>query len=216
MSLSKILSNTDQNTQYSVYGWVRMQEKTLNLGHIPVMISAICIMYYRKDDIFEIAASGMKISSNGRIITRIGERGFSFSNVYGLNKIPTDDDNKKVYQWNLRMNKVKYGSVFGVCSKVFLGRGSFNSWEYIYKRNGDIDDTELDKRIRGYGDKLEEGDILTIELDLNNSQIKYFINGNDKGVAFKDIKRGKDIKYRLHAALSSVGSEVELISYKQA
>ena len=216
MSLSKILSNTDQNTQYAVYGWIRIHEKALNVGHIPVMISAICIMYYRKDDIFEIAASGIKILSNGRIITRIGKEGFGFSNVYGLHKIQTDDDNQKVYQWSLRMNKVKDDSVFGLCSKVFLGSASFRSWEYIYNQNGDVDDRVNGEYTRKYGDKLKEGDILTIELDLNHSQIKYFVNGNDKGIAFKNIKRGKDIKYRLQIALCSVGSEVEIISYKES
>ena len=53
-SLLKKLSKIDDRTKLTVYGWIRQQEKSLRLRNIPSMITAICILYARDDEIFEI------------------------------------------------------------------------------------------------------------------------------------------------------------------
>eukprot|EP01084_Bolivina_argentea_P120755 214093_1 len=43
----KILSKIDQMVKYAVYGWIRNNEKALELNHIPSLVSTICILYYQ-------------------------------------------------------------------------------------------------------------------------------------------------------------------------
>ena len=216
MSLSKILSNTDEDTQYTVYGWVRNQEKILKLTNVPVMISSICIMYYRKEEIFEIAAEHIKVSKNKRIITNTVSEGFAHCNVYGGIQISADNDNKKIYEWKLRMNKMTYCCGFGIASEIYLGRFAIEHWQYMYRQGGRIlDHDEFTGYRENYGPTLKEGDIMKIELDLNRSQIKYLVNDQDLGIAYKDIIRGEDIKYRLCASVGLEETEVEIISFME-
>ena len=50
----KQLSKIDKRTKYSVYGWIREEEKALKLSKIPSMISAMFILYFREDEIFGV------------------------------------------------------------------------------------------------------------------------------------------------------------------
>ena len=68
----KQLNTIDKRTKYSVYGWMRNEEKALKLRHIPSMISSMCILYFRDDEIFGVTPNDqVKLSENKKIITKI-------------------------------------------------------------------------------------------------------------------------------------------------
>ena len=49
----KELSKIDNRTKDAVQGWIRNQEKSLNIRNVASMIKAICILYYREFDVFD-------------------------------------------------------------------------------------------------------------------------------------------------------------------
>ena len=53
MSSLKQLSKIDKRTKYAVYGWVRAKERSLQLQNIANMIAAICILFFKKDEMFK-------------------------------------------------------------------------------------------------------------------------------------------------------------------
>ena len=68
-SLSKKLSQIDDKTKYGVYGWIRKAGQELELNHVPLMISSICILYYCQDEIFDIVSTHVTKSADGKSIT---------------------------------------------------------------------------------------------------------------------------------------------------
>ena len=104
----KQLSSIDTKTKLTVHGWVRNKEKSLRLRHVPSMIKAICILYFREDDIFEIAGDDLKISKDKKSV-KAGTTSDDFSllknNCYGIIEIPSMN-NTNIYEDDL-LTKMK-------------------------------------------------------------------------------------------------------------
>eukprot|EP01084_Bolivina_argentea_P297690 512904_1 len=98
----KMLSTIDKRTKYSVCGWIRNNGKALQLNHIPVMISSICILYFRDDEIFVITGTKIQSSNNKKCIEKIKETNW-LNSSYGINEISSKDN--IVCQWDLKINK---------------------------------------------------------------------------------------------------------------
>ena len=101
----KLLSKTDNYTKYIVYGWIRAAEKDLRMGHVPMAIDVICILYYRDDDIFDVrACENVTVSENKKSIICISSLGHN--NIccnYGITQILSKDD--IICRWDLKINK---------------------------------------------------------------------------------------------------------------
>ena len=66
-----------------------------------------------------------------------------------------------------------------------------------------------------YGRDWNDGDEISINLDLKQGNIRLSINGDDQGVAYDNIKQSKSIKYRLFVSLYSVKDCVELLNFSR-
>eukprot|EP01084_Bolivina_argentea_P089499 161492_1 len=66
------------------------------------------------------------------------------------------------------------------------------------------------------GLKYNLNDILTVSLDLDNGFVSFGINGENLGMAFKNIKIGNELKYRLAISMYGKNECVELLSYWSA
>ena len=86
MSLLKKLQKIDDQTKYAVYGWLRKAEEELNLNHIPLMISSICILYYHMEEIFQLIPYHIKLSDDNKCITKLSTFGWG-NTCYGINQI---------------------------------------------------------------------------------------------------------------------------------
>ena len=60
---------------------------------------------------------------------------------------------------------------------------------------------------------FEDGDNISLYLDLRNQQIYLTINGKDYGVAFRDIVKSMDTKYRLFVSLCGINDCVEILDF---
>lgn len=62
-----------------------------------------------------------------------------------------------------------------------------------------------------YGCILNKGDVVTMELDVENETLKYYVNSKDQGVAFKNIHFDENKKYFM--AVSCNITRIELITF---
>ena len=115
----KKLSKIDDKTKFGVYGWIRKAEEELKLQHIPVMISSICILYFHKDEIFDIVGKDIKLSKDRKCIIKLSKDEWD-NNCYGATEIQSDTDN--IYQWDIVINKLRVSSGvrFGISSDTCL------------------------------------------------------------------------------------------------
>ena len=76
-------------------------------------------------------------------------------------------------------------------------------------RGGD-DSFNIDQAHKKFCDKVKEGDIIDMWLDLNDKELKYCINDKDYGKAFDEMEQ---TDYRAAVAVYRSGEEVELVKY---
>ena len=213
-SCFKKLNKIDDKTKLAVYGWFRQQEKSLKLRNIPSMITAICILYTHNDEVFEIINKNIKVSGNKKVIS--GSLGCGWNNHnYGAIIIPSSSQN--VYQWNLRINKFLGNVVLslGISSTITPNTGyQFHIDGYYQIHDGGHKYTAKGPWTT-YCNKLKVNDKVTIHLDLTKSEIRFSINDNDQGIAYQNILKGEDIKYRLTVCIGEVGAEIEILDFKK-
>eukprot|EP01084_Bolivina_argentea_P087304 157682_1 len=220
----KQLSKIDNKTKYSVYGWIREAEHMHNFQHIPMMISNICVLYYREDEIFNTSSKAVKISDDKKSVTKI-PRLIIFdnwsNNSYGIIEIPSNSSIKcqwdlKIIQSNIDPNE--NGFVVGI-SSIEVPDQDFeaqNGSHYGYLHDGKIFDTSV-KESRGINWKQYgtfEGTIDTISIHLNmlKAEIKFVVNDIDQGIAYENIERSKDIKYKLFVSIFEADS-IEIVNF---
>ena len=209
----KQLNKIDKRTKYSVHGWIRNKEKSLRLTTIPSMINAICILYFRDDEIFDVINDeNVKLSANKKIITKFATRYFVHYNNYGIMEIaPTSN---LIYQWDLRIVRCNdtFGIIFGITSNQ-KARAFKDGYHFAFS-NGKK--TKPNEFWQLYGKKVTTGDIASIHLDFKKGQIKLIINGTDQGIAYGNIDAvSKDIKYRLFVCLNSKNDSVEILNFSK-
>eukprot|EP01084_Bolivina_argentea_P092764 166874_1 len=220
----KVLSKIDKRTKYLVNGWIRNNEKLFKLNHIPLLISSICILYVRDDDIFAITGTQVKVLHNKKCIEKTVTDSHRDSiwwqnTSYGKAHIFSKCDN--VFKWELKINNIGTVSDDG---NIMVGISSIetnteDTWDagdgihYVFCTDGMIYKSD---RWCGYSLLCaDKNDTISMCLDLKKQEISFSINDNNQGVAYKDIEQGDDIKYRLFVSLRHVGDSVEIINFSK-
>ena len=91
-SLLKRISKVDTKTKYGIYGWIRRAEQELQLIHIPMLISSICILFYHEEEFFDIVSKKVKKSIDGKCITTM--KSSKHNSNYGITEIASNTDFK--------------------------------------------------------------------------------------------------------------------------
>ena len=224
MSL-KQLNKVNKRTKYSVYGWIREREKKLGLRNIPSMITAICILYFRDNEIFEIIDDEqIQISQYKKTIKKINKDRRWNNNSYGKTKI--ESMNNAIYEWNIKiLNSGASGNIaigiahdgglaiypsqlieesFGHSGIYYMVLDHGNKYSNIRQKHKIEDDCNY---------RFSTGDIVSLRLDLRDSVIKLSVNENDYKVIFKNIKESFNVSYRLFVSLYSVDDSVEILNF---
>ena len=84
---------------------------------------------------------------------------------------------------------------------------------YVYtnwcaKHNG----REFNNRNYGQGEYYDDNKV-NIHLNMKLHQLSFSVDNVDQGIAFDNIKTGKDIEYRLMVSLYYVGATVEILKF---
>ena len=209
----KQLKKIDKRTQYSVYGWIRNQEKTLRLRNVPSMISSVCILYFRDDEIFDVIGDDIKLSENKKSVTKIEKDRNYANNSYGIIEISSMSN--LIYQWDLKIVQKKKADALavGIASNQIPNKQIENDKDgifYVCGDHGHIFGDSIDEQIDA---KFDTNDIVSIHLDLQKLQISFAINGEKKGSSFKKIQKASEIKYRLVVSLGNTGDCIEIINF---
>ena len=199
MSL-KLLAKTDKRTKYSVYGWIRKMEKKLKIKPIPIMLSAIAILYFREEDIFDAAkiSSHVRMSADAKCITKYRNR--TTYNNYGIVRIASIYDVE--YRWDFVLNSIVGGKIeIGVASKAC-------KYMFIFKRGLYYKPKAMS------GVPFDSGDTISLHLDLEIKEL-YVCNQDKKQkiLSYEDIETGDNIKYRLLVRVERVDESVEIVDF---
>ena len=220
-SFLKKLSKIDSRTKYSVYGWIREMEKRLDIQHVPLMITSICILYYHQDEIFDIVGDGFKLSLDKKCITKCNNN--HGEKVYGFIQVPSNQS--CIHQWDLKLNLSGSScvNVIGISSENNPSTNSvisdMNCHRYPLWMDGKLNTitcgTSQFAFCREYCDRLDGDETVSIVLDLKLNHIRFVINGEDNGVAYDDIAVGSDIEYRLFIGLYEKSNIVQILNFRQ-
>lgn len=73
--------------------------------------------------------------------------------------------------------------------------------------------SHLDDHYLTYGDQFGWGDIVTIHLDLKRAEIRLHINDKEQEVAYSNVKKADNVKYRLVVSLCNPDDCVEIVDF---
>lgn len=223
--MQSILKNVNKQTKYITFGWIRNQQKLLKLPNIPSLVSAICILYVREDEIFyKISDNGIKRDENAKKVIKEKFDDCLYNNNYGYIQIASDSD--YIIQWDLKVitKSIRCGITIGITNFEDVNNAieecndmacymfsenlciTANGWNYYgsYGNSGGFGEN---------GNYFCDGDLVSLNLNLRKGQIKLFVNGQDEGIAFRNISRSDKIKYRLFVTLKNIGDSVKIINF---
>ncbi len=221
-SFLKLLSKVDTKTKATVYGWIREAEISLQIAQIPMMLSSICILYYRDEEIFDTIAKHTKLSQNKKCVTKIGAD-YECNCNYGLTEIASNSD--YICRWDLKIIKKsesvrggirvgissirKSGDFWKICKEITTGIYMYSSWRRKLDPFEDLDNNCW----KLYGKRFGENDIVSIILDLKRQQIRYLVNGEDQGIANRNVQKSDEIKYQLLVVMAMSDDCVEIMNF---
>ena len=80
---------------------MREAETELRMGHVPMMIGGICILYYRENEIFDTSDLCNRSNDNKTATMTRVQAARKFECIYGITKIESNSTN--IYRWDLQI-----------------------------------------------------------------------------------------------------------------
>lgn len=225
----KLAKETSLRNKYACYGWIRETENVLKLAQIvPSMVKVICLLYFRDDEIFDnVNEKGIHLSSNKKVIS--SKKSYHKSCIfpclnYGITDIYSIQQTK--IQWDLKVNT---SNDIRMIPTMLIGIANGERIYYLFRYNkiwieGGI--CRLEHRDGaakyGSGDKLsdrqewkryDDGDRVSLHLDLKQKKIKVIVNGFDLGFTSVPIVTSPQIQYKLCVILHGGFSSVEILDF---
>lgn len=195
-------------------------EHALDINHVPLMISSICILYYYEDEIFDIVGHDMTLSMDKRCITcSVSTKN---NNIFGTIQVPSQD--QCICRWDLilkrELSTLDLNYLIGISSTMHPSTtkmvGQMDGYRYVLWNDGEIDNNTYGfydgPSYSKYCDEFTGNNAVSIKLNLKLRQVSFIINGKDQGVAFDDIGVDTDIKYRLFIRLYR-GQSVQIVNF---
>eukprot|EP00483_Globobulimina_turgida_P013447 UN13471 len=179
----------------TVFGFVRQFEKELAIKQtVPDLIHHLCLLYYYENDdkwdTNNLQTDRYAIAINQNVITKTGGNG-RWRTVF-LSKIV---DNGK-YEWSFKIKKYAgYNNVmFGIWNNSYDPKAIWNkrlsaignrAYAFYSSRSyAELRQHEQDEYGPNYGISLVEGDIITMNIDLDALFLSFNINNKDYGKGF--------------------------------
>ena len=213
------IPKVDLQTQLIAFGYTRLAQKLLSTTsifyNIPDSISYIVAAYLRDLDKFGASFNGFKISDDGySAVLREKDPSITWSCAYGSNASNSTSD--VVCEWKIKINEMKPACFVGIASNCCLD----DQWQYqeqdaYYCLYCTRSQTEMRTMIEDY-DPMAMGvntnDIITLELNLKQREIKWMINDQERGI-LSDVEIGKNIKYYLAVSAFGVDYKVSILDF---
>lgn len=216
-------SQIDDITKSTVTGWIRREEKTINLWLIiPTMIYYLITLFVYNDEMFDQQCTKIQLSTNKKCIKL--KKG-SFSNTgYGLNLICVNKDCIFKYKWDIKITKNKITRKQNLIGLPFIFIGLSSDYipdtkynkldliQYKYSSDGEIFVNGQDIPWKKYGQKFGYNDIVSVLLDMSRMTVHFAVNGKDQPIAYKNIDKQsyRNKKLRLTIKMNDPYMSVEI------
>ncbi len=184
------------------------------------------LSFYYNPEFFTDHGEGIQLDKAGNTCKCI--KHFKANSVYGNIKI-----NKKMYCnkfiWDFKILNANKDVVVAIgldssdkhypdtlFDNGIFNSNSFYSFESIYR-----DGISRIQRVGSTGDKYghcysdpDKQDVVTMELDTNKETLKYYLNGDDQGIAVDNISFDDDEEY-IAAISMNCEIEIQLLRFEQ-
>ena len=204
--MSDVLDERKLRSERIVYGYIRTRIDTSI--QIPNDIRKLCCKYYHIEELFDgnKMHKTIEITNNGSTVTLMSQDAPSaYRNVYGT--IAMDSKVLKKYSWKLTI--AASGPFIGFATNRDI-KGDRKVFDYAYSSySGNKYRYNVSDK---YGASAAPGSSIIISIDFKKAEICFSVNGEDLGVAFKDIKIGPI--YYLAISLFFEGKSVTIDEFK--
>lgn len=238
----KNLKCVDDETKCLIFGYSKQVKDALatcNLFQtIPHLITSLCILYYFETDKFTFChqQSEISLTNDGRTMQNCSTNSKYKARMFFLTGQEILETSKPLKcTWRIRIDHLNRNgwACIGVVAltekqaRFQPCRGGFSidllkhviNEGFLYAYLG-LNDRSFKKRqdmsMKEYGEPFVTGDIIEVHLNLLKSkqQLLFVRNGKRLGIAFRNLKFGKDVYYRLKVAVGDQGGQLTLIDFK--
>eukprot|EP01084_Bolivina_argentea_P109856 196260_1 len=168
-----------------------------------------------------VASDNIKISNNSKTITKIKQA--NWSTAYGSIAVPSQS-NIHCY-WKIKLDVCNNTAYLGLVTKPIMDNtykwmhpdGTY-VWNIFYSFCGSgHDGWEIKQCFSGickqYVVSPQEGDIITIDLNLRKKRVKFYVNDIDYGIIINHIRTGIDIDYYLALAVAGATQQLTIVEF---
>ena len=206
----------DPNTKNLVHGYARNIQKSMDQIIPEAMIFIILSFYYLSEYFKEFEPDLYEHTINNRTIKSI-KHDSTNGTVYGAVSVSLSDHIQKcIWKFKIITNRMNYIYI-GICSTYqtkgifYYSRGK-ESNAYCLQLDGykwtDSDPDEYTVQ------PFNEGDIISMELNLDLKHLIYAKNGNGLGIAYNNINLDDNVTYKMAVIMRDKGDEIELTDFE--
>ena len=145
--------------------------------------------------------AGRHLNINNDTVTN---NGVKYQTVYSKDFVNCGEFSNMTIEWTIEIIKKTSLIMIGITNNVDFPNYCYwsdkaknsKSKYYTYYNCGQKTSHKI-KKWDSYGSTFDSNDIITIKLNLQNKELKYYKNGKSMGVAFGNIEISKNINYYL-------------------
>ena len=207
-SLFKKIKSINQWEKDLVIGYTKKAQKLVKPNQIPTAISYLCLVYYYQYDYFVFGGNkidGIHINDKNDTVTVIDD-GVGSSYVYGIMSI--SDEIPLIYRWTFKL--LNKGEEF--YNDLAIGISNETDSEHDYYRIFSQGEKDSLDSLAEYAQLLNSGDVIIMEVNVKNGEMRYYVNDKDHGIAFENIDFKKN-KYKMEICVGDKGFEIKLIDF---
>ena len=214
----QIVKESDQRTQYLIFGFVRESQKLLPSDNpfsiITDLIIYTIMAFYANVERFKYASDDWKLTNDGLCATKIHDT--NGRTCYGSKIISSES--KQIHEWTIKIIHAEAKNiVIGIDEASHTWQGALFYLEgstkscCIYGYSGKKTDQKYHWKQYNQG-KFGTGVTVLMILDMAKKTLSFGINGKSPTKAF-DVE-ASNIGYCLAVSLWSKGGSMEILSYK--
>ena len=187
--------------------------------NIPALIVNLCLGFYNNPEYFTVCNEGLKLKDEEKVI----DSDSSYDGTcYGYVDIMNDTDWK--YVWTFKIIKYPQWSLLAIgidaSDKAYFdedfhdcdNESHYYGFEIYCNGSGEL--YTLEKRKGRYGVMVGDGDVIKMDLNVNDKTLKYYINDQDQGIAFTDVYFDSNTIYHMAVYVDNV--DIAITDFDQA
>ena len=219
-SLWKQLKSIEQETQLTVFGYIRQNQNKLSLFcNVPDGISYLCLSYYYfHGEYFEKAGNDIQISNDEMTVAKVVDHTDWNNTSYGKRWI--DSAIPQIIEWKFKINKISdLDDSICFClvscdSRINADCNAFyDAPNFGFCNTGAVIKKDPDAEIVRISDRFEshQGDIISMTLDTKSGKL-YFQKNDEERLCY--VENVSCCTYKMAISLKHKLNSVSLVDFK--